>query len=142
MSPGTVTGRFCFPSPAGSGLRRPGGVRELRLMTLTSGLTYSKSVTGVVTSLRLSTAAVRASGESNSTFRGLRIVGAAVDSRPPLEKRIDVIPRCRKSLRCVLHVFRESGEFQSLWRMELRTHQCACPSARTYSVLPVAYVVL
>ncbi|GBP88746.1 hypothetical protein EVAR_57916_1 [Eumeta japonica] len=29
----TVTGRFPFLLPARSGLRRPGGVRELRLMT-------------------------------------------------------------------------------------------------------------
>ncbi|GBP82922.1 hypothetical protein EVAR_25555_1 [Eumeta japonica] len=75
--------------PAGSGLRRPGGVREFRL----------------------STAAVRASGGSDSTFRGLQIkwVGAAVDSRPPLEEaHWDVIPRCRKiaSMRpsCILRV--------------------------------------
>ncbi|GBP77114.1 hypothetical protein EVAR_99359_1 [Eumeta japonica] len=42
---------------------------------LTIGLTYSKSVMRVVDVIRLSTAAVRASGGSISTFRGLRKVG-------------------------------------------------------------------
>ncbi|GBO98413.1 hypothetical protein EVAR_99660_1 [Eumeta japonica] len=37
MSPGTVTGRFLFSHPAGSGLRRPGGVRKLRLDVGTLG---------------------------------------------------------------------------------------------------------
>ncbi|GBP14521.1 hypothetical protein EVAR_99354_1 [Eumeta japonica] len=66
MSPETVTGRFPF---------LPGRERS--------------AAAGWSRELRLSTAAVRASGGSISTFRGLRKVGGRRrDSQPPLEERI------------------------------------------------------
>ncbi|GBP98325.1 hypothetical protein EVAR_58231_1 [Eumeta japonica] len=71
-------------------------------------------------------------------------VGAAVDSRPPLEEaHWDVIRDVEKSLRCVLHVFREWGvpNLYGEWNYE-HTNVRPWLLYRIYSVLPVTYVVL
>ncbi|GBP87533.1 hypothetical protein EVAR_19928_1 [Eumeta japonica] len=84
MSPETVTGRFPFSCPTGSGLRRPGGVRELRL----------------------STAAVRASGGSISTFRGLRSG----------RRRLIVNRRSKGALECDPAMSKNRFDASFMWR--------------------------
>ncbi|GBP33183.1 hypothetical protein EVAR_14864_1 [Eumeta japonica] len=110
-----------------------------------------ETVTGRFPSLlpgrrRLSTAAVRASGGSVSTFRGLRIGGwdAAVDSQPPRESALGCDPAMSKNRFDASFIYLDIVESsKSLWRIELRhTNVNPLRLYRIYSVLPVVYVVL
>ncbi|GBP77458.1 hypothetical protein EVAR_56068_1 [Eumeta japonica] len=95
--------------------------------------------------IMLSTAAVRASGGSVSTFRGLRIRwDAAVDSQPPRRSALGCDPAMSKNRFDASFIYLEIVGVLSLYGELNYEHTNVHPLRlyRIYSVLPVVYVVL